>query len=222
MSVGIASTLYTLSRVRCHTLSRASAHERRTPHTHANPRASTRTLCHQTPMDAQLARQRRREAAWDAVFTNTDLVAHILRGHIGPSTLAAVSEVCHAWRAVCRTDERLLRSVALYQGGMTKAKLVHLFALPSRQANALPHSMHARKGGGLYLLFHAPAIDELLGPAGMQAWRQRLQSRAMSPWNYWTPPAPPPRRTPWQEEERLHRLAARRGDVNGTLALFGA
>jgi hypothetical protein len=159
---------------------------------------------------AYVARRRRRVAATNAALSNPDIVACILRGNVGPSTFAVASEVCRAWLAVCRSDATVLRDVAMFQGGLTKAKLKHLFAISDRAADALPRTLHARHGGDTYQLYRAPAVDKLLGADGMAAWRLRLRERAASQWSpflLWPPPACPPRRAHWQEEARLHAIA---------------
>ena len=144
------------------------------------------------------------------VLSNTDLVACILQFNVGPSTFAATSAVSRVWLQACRSDEGVLRSVALYQGGMTKAALMRLFALPSHDADALPRTSHARHGGGRFFLYREPAVDVLLGAAGMEAWRYRLRARVRlqrSPVLMWPlRPHYSPRRAPWQEEDRLHAL----------------
>ena len=153
-----------------------------------------------------IARRKRRVAVTNEALSDPDILACILRGNVGPSTFAAVSEVCHAWRAVCRSDTTVVRAVALYQGGLTMAKLMHLFAITKNQARGLLHTAHARHGGGTCYLYSAPAVDALLSPSGMEAWRLRLHARAESsglPFKLWPPPPCPPRRAPWQEEARL-------------------
>mgnify|MGYP002883617104 FL=1 len=159
-----------------------------------------------------IASRKRRVAVTNEALSNPDILAYVLRGHVGPSTFAAVSEVCHAWRAVCRSDATVVRAVALYQGGLTMAKLMHLFAITQNQAKGLPHAAHARYDGGTYYLYSAPAVDALLCPSGMEAWRLRLHARAEasgSPFKLWPPPPCPPRRAPWQEEARLHAANTR-------------
>jgi len=153
-------------------------------------------------------KRRRTQAATAAVLGNTDLVAHILRDNIGASTLAAASLVSRVWLEACRSDPSVLRGAALYQGGLTKAQLKHLFAIADSTADALPCTRHARRGGGLYCLYEAAAVDTLLGPDGMAEWRLRLRARAASRWScLLTPPPHLPRRARWQEEERLHNIA---------------
>ena len=139
-----------------------------------------------------IASRKRRVAVTNEALSNPDILACILRGHVGPSTFAAVSEVCHAWRAVCRSNATVVRAVALYQGGLTMAKLMHLFAITQNQAKGLPHAAHARCDGGTYYLYSAPAVDALLCPSGMEAWRLRLHARAEasgSPFKLWPPPS---------------------------------
>ena len=160
-------------------------------------------------------RVERRAAATREALSNPDILACILRNNVGPSTFAAVSEVCRAWRAVCRSDPTVLRAVALYQGGLTRAKLVHLFAITQNAAKSLPFVAHTRYDGATCYIYSAPAVDALLCNSGMEAWRIRLQARAGSPVGLWPPPPRPPRRAHWQEEARLHaanraRLASRR------------
>ena len=62
---------------------------------------------------SHIARRKRRIAVTNEALSNPDILAYILRGNVGPSTFAAVSEVCHAWRAVCRSDEWEERVVAV-------------------------------------------------------------------------------------------------------------
>lgn len=161
-------------------------------------------------LEKWLAKRRRREAVTAEVLSNTDLVACILQFNVGLSTFASASAVSRAWLQACRSDEGVLRSVALYQGGLTKAALMRLFALPSHDADALPRTSHARHGGGRFFLYREPAVDALLGAAGMEAWRCRLRARTQSQGSpsLMRPLRPrySPRRAPWQEEDRLHAL----------------
>lgn len=167
---------------------------------------------------AWCAKRQRTRAAANAVLCNSDLVACILRGNVGPSTFAAASEVSRVWLAACRQDSTVLRAVALYQGGLTKSKLIHLFAIAGRKIEDLPHTTHARRGGGTYSLYCGPAVDKLLSNDGAAAWRLRLQARAQSPWSLsvlWPPPPCPPRRAHWQEEARLHAQSRQKGERGG-------
>ena len=171
---------------------------------------ATPMVKHDPLVEAFFAKRRRRAAVTAEVLSNADLVACILRFNVGPSTFALASVVSRAWLQACRSDEGVLGSVALYTGGLTKAALMRLFALTSHDADALPRTAHARRGGGRYFLYREPAVHALLGAAGMEAWRCRLRDRSQSQfpprlmWP-WQPPYST-RRAPWQEEDRLHAL----------------
>jgi len=127
-----------------------------------------------------IQRSRRRRVAIDAVMSNPDIVTHILRSHIGPSTFVAASRVCKVWHAVCRSDEHALRRVALYQGGLTRTALRGLFGLTSVEAAAYPHTTHAH-AVGVYCLYKQMAIDQVLADGGMHAIRERLRLRVAAP-----------------------------------------
>ena len=103
----------------------------------------------------------RTHAVMRDVLSDLDLVAHILAGNIGPSAFVAASLVSKGWLSVCRTDERVLRGAAQYQGGLTKGTLIKLFAISSCVADALPRTSHARYGGGTYFLYGEAAINAL-------------------------------------------------------------
>jgi hypothetical protein len=122
--------------------------------------------------------RRPQSGAVEAVLSNEDLVAQILRGNIGPSAFAAASRVCKSWHSVCRSDESVLRSAALYQGAVTKTVLCGLLAVAPREAAVLPHTVHRRRNGGQYQLFGEPAIDAAIADGGMPALRDRLAKRA--------------------------------------------
>ena len=124
-------------------------------------------------MDA-LARRARTRAAISAVVSNTDLVRHILRGNVGASTLVAASAVSRAFLEAC-DDESVVKAAALYAGRITKGILIRLFCLSNREADALPHTTHDRRGGGFYFLFGKAAISKLLAARG---WRSRLRANA--------------------------------------------
>ena len=165
-----------------------------------------------------ITHRKRRVTVTNEALSNPDVLTCILRGNVGPSTFAAVSEVSRGWRAVCRSDITVVRAVALYQGGLTMAKLMHLFAITQNQAKGLPHTAHARYDGGTCYLYSAPAVDALLSPSGMEAWRLRLHARAESsgsPFKLWPPPPCPPRRAHWQEEARLHAANTRHAIAAG-------
>lgn len=143
---------------------------------------------------------RDRWAAGIAVLSNPDLVFCILRGTIGPSTYFAATLVCRAWRDACRTNETLLRLVALYQGGLTRSMFTRLFALTAREAREMPHTTRRRAQGGTYYLYEAAAVDCVLATDGFARWRQRLERR---------PVATRSVHTSWELEDQLHRRAVR-------------
>jgi hypothetical protein len=73
-----------------------------------------------------------------------------------------------------------MRTVALYQGGITKGIFCGLFALLPKDASALPHTAHRRTRGGTYLIYGSEAIDRVLTWEGMPALRLRIAKRARS------------------------------------------
>ena len=152
----------------------------------------------------------RTHAVMRDVLSDPDLVAHILAGNIGPSAFAAASLVCKGWLSVCRTDERVLRGAARYQGGVTKGTLIELFAISSSVADALPRTSHARYSGGKYFLYGDAAIDAILANGGMKEWQRRLRSRAEAPCIARWPKGHGCIRRVFQQEERLHVRAVQR------------
>ena len=106
-------------------------------------------------MDDWLARRGRTRAAITEVLSNADLVGHILRGHIGPSTLVAASAVSKVFLQACNDDT----AAALFTGGLTKGRLIVLFALTNREADALPRSQLSRRGGGFFYLCEGLAAN---------------------------------------------------------------
>ena len=173
----------------------------RTPSAADMPPGSTRHISAEEARFLVEADNKRRFASNKEALDNPDILACIFR-NLGPSTFADASTICKAWHAVCRTDSTVLRAVALFQGGLTKAKLIHLFALEPDQVFNLPQTRMKRLNGGFYFLFEEPAIDALLGPSGLAEWRLRLRARAESK-KRTKPPARPRKRQHWQEEERL-------------------
>ena len=128
------------------------------------------------------------------VVTDLDLVSHIFRGNIGPSTYVTAATVCKAWHSACRNDPRVLRSVALYQGGLTTTAFCGLFAIPWKSAiRHFPHEMRMRiRDGFEYRLFSDAAVDKVLDAVceydGIRGVRERLASRSRL-----RPCHPPPR-----------------------------
>ena len=130
-----------------------------------------------SPSKAEWSRRDRTLEAIQTVVSDTDLVALILWGSIGPSSFNAASLVCKAWLSICRADERVLRSVALYTGALTKGVLMQLLAVTSRHADALPRESYARLNGGVCFLYCKAAIDQILAAGGLSAWRERVRMR---------------------------------------------
>ena len=142
----------------------------------------------------------------DAVVSDDDLVALILSHGIGPASFVAVSLVCKSWLRVCRSDERVLRGVALYQGGLTKGAFMKLFAISSKEADALPRSTHKRHGGGIYFLYRSDAVDAVLAAGGIKEWRKRVRFRGENPCIVGWPQQPNCfRRACWREERHHSR-----------------
>ena len=150
-----------------------------------------------------------RSGAMEAVLSNEDLLAHVFGGNIGPTTFVAISRVCKSWHSVARTNEMVLRMVALYQGGLTKTVFCGLFALTPREAVLLPHSVHRRRNGGPYHLFRKAAIDETLAQGGMQAMRERLANRSKAIARGWALYELPNARSTLKQIELEDRLHAR-------------
>lgn len=134
------------------------------------------------------------------VLSNRDLVVHMLRGTIGPSTYFRASSVCKVWLAACRSDETLLRLVALYQGGLTRTVFTQLFALTQKEALEIPHEVRRAVGGVCYI-YGADAVERVLTDDGFVQWHKRLSNRPAPRW-YATP-------YHWQLEDRLHSRASR-------------
>ena len=154
--------------------------------------------------------RRRASGAMDAVVSDEDLVALILSQGIGPASFTAVSLVCKSWLRVCRSDERVLRGVALYQGGLTKGAFMKLFAITSKEADGLPRSSHKRCGGGSYFLYRGDAVDAVLAAGGIKEWQKRLRFRGEHPCIVGWPQQPDCFRQACLREERLRTQAAQR------------
>ena len=146
----------------------------------------------------------------DAVLSDRDLLGLILAGNVGPAALAAASCVCKEWNAVCRTDEKVLRGAAAYQGGLTKAVFMKLFAVSHSAADELPRSTHKRFRGGTYYLYGESAVDALLKEGGMAEWRIRLAARGAQAYaDSWFPSAQLGFRQAYEQEERLRHRKGR-------------
>ena len=165
-------------------------------------------------MEDYTNKRQRTRLAVSGVVSNPDIVALILADSIGPSTFAIASLVCKVWLSVCRTNEAVLRGVALYQGGLTKSIFTKLFAVAPREADVLPRTTHKRYGGGTYFLYGEDAVNVVLAAGGLHEWRRRLRLRAQDTRSIqWQSPPQQhslPCRRALQREERLHKQASQR------------
>ena len=98
--------------------------------------------------------------------------------------------------------------MATYQGGLTKGVFMKLFAITSKEADALPRTTHKRFGGGVYFLYHKEAVDITLAAGGVKAWRDRLRIRAENPCIARWPSQRDCIRRNSQQEERLRARAS--------------
>ena len=142
-----------------------------------------------------------RWSVMEAVLSNPDLVAHILSGTIGPSTYFSASLVGKAWLVACRSNETLLRLVALYQGGLTRTMFTRLFALTQKEVLAMPHTVRRRPLGGVYYIYGAEAVECVVSDDGFAQWHVRISNRPAPRWGIAT--------SHWQVEDRLHNRATR-------------
>ena len=169
------------------------------------------------PGERRAERRARVALAVEEVFCNSDLVLTILKDNVGLSTFVACSAVNRMTRALCRSSEALLRSVALYCGGLTKSALCGLLALPWAEASAIPHEVRHRYGGGVFCLYGKDALENVLGERGgmkgvLERTRARADHAACSHAFGVLSCAASPRRPlrAWELEERLHRSKSQR------------
>ena len=145
------------------------------------------------------------------MFANPDLVEAILNGNVGTTTFVACSAVNRTVHTVCRSSEVLLRSVASYTGGLTKATLCGLLALSSADANALPHVVRNRVGGGVYYLYSLDAVQRTLAErGGMLGLRMRIRAADTGRRSESCRRNALQTRCMWELEERLHARDLRR------------
>ena len=161
-------------------------------------------------MKVSFTHRQRTLAAIEAVLSDTDLVALILTSALGPSGFDAACLVCKTWLNACRSDERVLRGVALYQGGLTKSAFMKLFAVTTKEADLLPRTTHRRYGGGSYYLYRKDAVDAILANGGLKTWQRRLRLRAENPAIYTWPSQQGCPLRKFLQEERLHARDAQR------------
>lgn len=103
----------------------------------------------------------------ESVFGNPDLVERILLGHVGVITFVCASEFNRTCRRVCRTSLPLLRSVAIYVGGLKPAELAGFTAITADKLslmahkNEIPRLVVKQKRGGANHFYTEAAIDAL-------------------------------------------------------------
>lgn len=159
-------------------------------------------------------RRARTAAAADAVFGNADIVFCILNGNVGPSTYTACAALNNTASHLCRSSEQLLRSVALYCGGLTKTVFCDLFAMRCDEAAVLPHCTHVRWKGGVYCMYGADAVEAVLcQDSGLRALRERRRLRTLALCMTRDACGYQGGRTlpSWELEEQLHRRVVCRG-----------
>ena len=159
-------------------------------------------------------RRARTAAAADAVFGNADIVFCILNGNVGPSTYTACAALNNTASHLCRSSKQLLRSVALYCGGLTKTVFCDLFAMRCDEAAVLPHCTHVRWKGGVYCMYGADAVEAVLcQDSGLRALRERRRLRTLALCMTRDACGYQGGRTlpSWELEEQLHRHVVCRG-----------
>ena len=163
------------------------------------------------PGERRSDRRERAAALAEAVFGNADVMFCVLNGNVGTSTYVACAAVNKACLHLCRFSEELLRSVALYCAGLTKTVFCGLFAVTWTDAAKLPHSVCARRTGGVYCVYGADAVQAVLcRPGGMHVLRERQRLRLVAVgMTSCVQVACEQRRSlrSWELEERLHRLS---------------
>ena len=139
-----------------------------------------------------------------------DLVALILRNNIGLWTFVQCSAVSKRVYEICRSDESVLISAALYTGGLTKTNFVGLFAFSPSECKRYPNTATERSwDDGVFYLYRADAIEKAVhAVGGVAGWRARIATRAplvrkpRAP--SWKPFGKRVRRRQWELEEDLH------------------
>ena len=145
-----------------------------------------------------------------------DLIALILRNNIGLWTFVQCSAVCKRLYEICRSDESILVSAALYTGGLTRTNFMGLFAFSPYECKRFPSTATERSWDvGIYHLYRGDAIEKAVrAVGGVAGWRTRIASRRSVPSKprlpAWKPSGKRMRRQ-WELEEDLHRqLLAKR------------
>jgi hypothetical protein len=127
----------------------------------------------------------------------TDVIAHILRGRVGPLTFARARQVSRTWAIACE-DESLLCSIASYVDGLTRTQFRGLLHLTSEQARTYPHTtIHTVRAREWYLYTPAIVRQALHDHGGLDG----IRARPVADW-------PNRRKSTWPRrpgEEELHQ-----------------
>ena len=140
-----------------------------------------------------------------------EIAAYIVRNNVGLFTYVQLTAVCKRLRHICRSDESLLVSVALYAGGLTRKHFKGLFALSLHECKKFPHEMmDSAWQVGTHAVYGEDAVHMAVrAVGGVAGWRARVAARAQH-----AVVAPPPPQWPnalraigsrqWEREEDLH------------------
>lgn len=127
----------------------------------------------------------------------TDVIAHILRGRVGPLTFTRARQVSRTWAIACE-DESLLCSTVSYVDGLTRTQFRGLLRLSSEQARTYPHTtIRAVPAREWYLYTPAIVRQALHDHGGLDG----VRTRPVADW-------PNRRKSNWPRrprEEELHQ-----------------
>ena len=140
-----------------------------------------------------------------------DILACIVRNNVGVFTYVQLSAVCKRLYRLCRSDESLLVSAALYTGGLTRTRFMGLFALTQREVGQFPYETVERAWlSGTYTMYRADAVHQAVrAVGGVAGWRSRVAARAPATMHHRSPvrytARPFGKRRQWELEEDLHQ-----------------
>ena len=114
------------------------------------------------------------------VLDNEDLLGLILQHvDLSPREFVWASRVNRTWHVTCFRDGELALCAARRADCLTKRALMGLLALYSSEADRLPRSTLARRGGGIMFAYPPTVVDVAWkGVGGVDAWRSRLAERS--------------------------------------------
>lgn len=98
----------------------------------------------------------------------TDIIKHVLRDNVGPSTFASARQVNRSWAHACE-DETLLTAVASYVDGLTRTQFCGLLRLTPCSARAYRHDVRrvvTTHGVREFYLYHASTVQHALREGG--------------------------------------------------------